>query len=398
MLILPPLYTFPSFNMFSTPLLVLVLQGLLFGFLLLVRYIKKKNISDALLACILLITCYHRTTYTIGFMDWYDTYRNTKINYYLISLALILAPLLFFYVKSVTTADFKFRKQDIVHFFPWILFLMTKIAILGYDMNQPGFESTQNGPAVLNIQWEYVDPIMTLLSAAQMLLYLAFTFQLFYNYRKKIKEYFSNTYQLELNWIRNFLYVYTFIFIYGIVQLFINEFITELSWKQKWWLQFSSALIVLYVGIKGYFTNTLQLTSLNFEPNYEGKHSKNNDINEELSTEILKKKIVLQKYFAEEKPYLNPNLNLSELAKNLQMNRSELSELINVGFEQNFNDFVNSFRVKEFKERIENGAHKQLSLLGIAYDSGFNSKATFNRVFKKITHSSPTQFLHSISK
>ena len=83
--------TFPNFNLYSTPLLVLVSQGIIFGALLMNRYVQKRNSSDFLLAVLVLITCYHRTTYTIGFMDWYDTFRNTKINYYLIALSLAVA-------------------------------------------------------------------------------------------------------------------------------------------------------------------------------------------------------------------------------------------------------------------------------------------------------------------
>ena len=391
-----PLFTFPNFNLYSTPLLVLVLQGLIFGVLLLIRFRKKRNISDLLLAFILLITCYHRTTYTIGFMDWYDTFRNTKINYYLISFGMVLAPMIYFYVKSVTTSDFKFRTKNIWHFVPWIVFFVVKSFILIYDFSQPGFHDTQNGPMVINFEWKYLSPIVTLLGTFQMLLYLAFTFQHFFQYKSKIQQYFSNTYQLELNWIRNFLYVYTFIFLYGLVQIFINEVIVELSWTQKWWLQFYSALAVIYVGIKGYFTNTITLTFLNFESKSEVILSKINTPSEFISNEVKIKKEQVQKYFESEKPFLNPDFNLSELAKNLHMHRAELSEVINLGFGQNFNDFVNSFRVDFFKQKLIEGAHKQLSLLGIAYDSGFNSKATFNRVFKKLNNTSPTEFLNSL--
>jgi len=391
-----PFLKFPNFNIYSTPLLILVVQGLIFGILLLWRYHHKRNISDLLLALILIITCYHRTTYTIGFMDWYDTFRNTKINYYLISLGMVLAPLLFFYVKSITTSDFKFKKRDIWHFVPWLIFFAFKGFILIYDAAQPGFNDTQNGYMVINLQWKYLDPVFTLFSTFQMLLYLAFTFQLFYEYKNKIRHYFSNVFKLELNWIRNFLYVYSIIFIYGVIQIFINEVITELSWTQKWWLQFCSALVVIYVGIKGYFTDTVKLTSLNFESNDKLNLSKKTEVTpKEVSVEIAQKKEQLNTYFEKEKPFLNPDLNLIELSKKVHMNRAELSEVINEGFGLNFNDFVNGFRVNAVKEKLYKGEHKQLSLLGIAYDCGFNSKATFNRVFKKLTNTSPTEFLNS---
>ncbi len=98
-----------------------------------------------------------------------------------------------------------------------------------------------------------------------------------------------------------------------------------------------------------------------------------------------------------EKPYLHPDLNLSELANQAGLTRGQLSEIINSGFQMNFNDFVNSYRVNAFKGMLKEGKHEQLSLLGIAYECGFNSKATFNRVFKKLTNFSPTQYLQSLA-
>lgn len=77
---------FPDFNVHSTPLLVFVLQGLLLITFLLVRYLKTKNISDLFLSLILLIICYEQISYTIGLMGWYNMFRNTKINYFLIPM------------------------------------------------------------------------------------------------------------------------------------------------------------------------------------------------------------------------------------------------------------------------------------------------------------------------
>ena len=91
--------------------------------------------------------------------------------------------------------------------------------------------------------------------------------------------------------------------------------------------------------------------------------------------------------------YLNPELNLSDLAKMAGMTRGQLSEIVNAGYGKNFNDFVNEYRVEAFKSMLKEDKHKQLSLLGISQECGFNSKATFNRVFKKLTNVSPTEYL-----
>ena len=396
------LVTFPDFNIYSTPLLILVLQGLIFTVLLFARFLKRRQLSDGLLAVILLLTCYDQVSYTIGFMDWYDTYRNTKINYYLINSSLLVAPLLFFYVKSVTVSSFTFSRKDVWHFAPAVLYVLIRMVILIYDSRQPGFDAVQNGFLVENFQWKYLNPIVGVLATFQMLLYLAFSFQLFFSYRKRIIQFFSDTFAIELNWIRNFLYVYTFLFVYHVFQQLTDSMITTLSWTQEWWYYFFSAIAILYVGVKGYFTDTVRLGQLNaMDPNHyfekiPGIAKKTDERNEgKDGAAILLKKEKLEAYMESETPYLDSGITLIDLAEKLGMNRGELSEVINVGAEKNFNDFVNHYRVEEVKRKLQQGEGEKYSLLAIALDCGFNSKATFNRVFKKLTGQSPSDYQKS---
>ena len=344
---------FPQFNLYSTPLLVLVVQGLILSGLLLSRYVGKKALPDLLLALILLIMCYHRTTYTLGFMGWYDTFRATKINYYLVNMGLLMAPLIYFYVKSVLQPNFQLQRKHLWHFLPWILFFSIKMIILGFDANQPGFADNQNGYLVVNFQWKYLDPVVSFFSAAQMLLYLAFSFQLYYHYKEEIPQFFSNLTKKELSWIFTVLLVYSFLFIYGLVQVFINDVVVELSWTQKWWIEFLSAVTLLYLGVKGYFTDFSFLKDFKPEPPQNPQAETNTYAGEKKA--ILEKTGALQQLFLEEKIYLDPELNLAQLSDRLNMNRAEVSEIINSGFGKNFNDFVNTYRIDQFKQRLQQG-------------------------------------------
>lgn len=387
-----PLQGFPEFNSYSTPLLILGLQGLFLAILLYRRFLNKRLLPDILLAAILLIMCYHRTTYTIGFMGWYDTFRNTKINYYLVSMELLMAPLLFFYVKSILNPKFQLLRKHIWHAMPWIIFFLTKLFILIYDAQQPGFDENQNGYLVVNFQWPYLNTVVSIFSSAQMLLYLAFSFQLYFQYKREIKQFFSNTSKKELNWVLTFLLLYSFIFLYGIVQVFIDSFVFEMSWTQKWWIQFFSALVLLYFGVKGYFTD------FSFLKDFQPAEKRNEDSSlQSVKSGFDDKKAEISALFQREQLYLDPELNLAQLSKRMSLNRIEVSELINNGFGKNFNDFVNHYRIEQFKERLKKGDHQQMSLVGIAFDCGFNSKATFNRVFKKVVQLTPTQYLESLS-
>ncbi|MFK7904446.1 MAG: helix-turn-helix domain-containing protein, partial [Chitinophagales bacterium] len=93
--------------------------------------------------------------------------------------------------------------------------------------------------------------------------------------------------------------------------------------------------------------------------------------------------------------FLNPTLTLKEFAKNLHEPSRNVSMHINQGLEMSFVDFVNQYRVTAVKQQIAEGALENFTLLAIALESGFNSKSTFNRVFKKSTGMSPSEYLKS---
>lgn len=394
---------FPDFNIYSTTLLFLSLQGVIFTILLFRRYLNTRNSSDVFLALILFITCYHQTSYIIGFLGWYDTFKSTKINYYLVPLSLALAPLIYFYFKSITNPKSNFKKKCLLHFIPILVLVIIKLFILIYDANQEGFKETQNGYLVINFQWKYLDPVVALFSMLQMLIYLVLSFQLLYTYREKITHFFSNTFKLELNWLHNFLIVYTILYIYYSIQIVVNATIVDLSWIQEWWYYLLSGLVIIYIGIKGFFTDLSKLKGIEIgsfldqKKNLLHKEIKTIEVtNSKLNEKVLVNKIFIEDYFKINKPFLEPDLTLVGLSKKLSISREELSETINKGFNLKFNDFINQYRVEEFKSKLSQGQNKQLSLLGIAYECGFNSKATFNRAFKKSTNKSPSEYLKDL--
>ncbi|WP_297098946.1 AraC family transcriptional regulator [uncultured Draconibacterium sp.] len=106
----------------------------------------------------------------------------------------------------------------------------------------------------------------------------------------------------------------------------------------------------------------------------------------------------LNQYIQLEKPYLNPGLTLTQLASDLNISPHHLSQIINEHFNMNFFEYTNQFRVEEVKSRINNPKFESFSLLGIALDSGFNSKSAFNRIFKKYTNQTPSQYRSGSTK
>ena len=100
----------------------------------------------------------------------------------------------------------------------------------------------------------------------------------------------------------------------------------------------------------------------------------------------------------EDKIYLNPGLTLQEMAQLLSTNSAVLSQAINQGYGNNFNDFINKYRVEEVMQCIKKGQYKTHTIPGIAQNCGFNSRATFNRAFKKHLHIAPGEYIRQIQE
>lgn len=127
----------------------------------------------------------------------------------------------------------------------------------------------------------------------------------------------------------------------------------------------------------------------------EEEEKSTSNILDDHQLEILKEKLL--SYFKEEKPFLNAQLSLKFVADALELNANKLSYLINKAFNLNFNDFVNSYRLYHFKTIALNPKNAHLTILGLAYDSGFNSKSVFNTYFKKIEGNTPRAWLKANS-
>jgi len=100
----------------------------------------------------------------------------------------------------------------------------------------------------------------------------------------------------------------------------------------------------------------------------------------------------IQKAFNSEKLYLEPRLTLKKAADHIGLPPRQISEAINRHEQMDFRRYVNHLRVQEFIDRVESGDRSQKTLLGIALESGFNAKSTFNQAFKDITGKSPSQY------
>ena len=113
-------------------------------------------------------------------------------------------------------------------------------------------------------------------------------------------------------------------------------------------------------------------------------------LTESLSYEL---KNNLTKLFTEEKLYRKNDINLEMVAQKLNTTRHNASQIINEHFQMSFHEFVNSYRINEAKHILSDQKQKDLNIIDIAYEVGYNNKVTFNKAFKKDTQLTPTQYL-----
>lgn len=203
----------------------------------------------------------------------------------------------------------------------------------------------------------------------------------------------ENQYSFELNirYLNNILQIKAVCLLFWLITLFVGIF--SYATRENWieliegmvdgiWIIFSFTVFLLgYYAIK---QPEVFLAS-------EAEQKQPPDAEEQ--AKILALKQVLADLMVEEKPYLNPKLTLPELAQLTDTNIHLLSRIINDGFQKNFYDFVNSYRIEAFKKLVLSQEYQQQTFLAIAFEVGFNSKTAFNRSFKKLTNLTPREYL-----
>ncbi len=100
----------------------------------------------------------------------------------------------------------------------------------------------------------------------------------------------------------------------------------------------------------------------------------------------------LQAYLKTEKPFLDQKISLGDLAEALELSSNTLSQVINESLNQNFHDLLNDFRLQEVKKKLSDPSQNHKTILALAFESGFQSKASFNRIFKKTEGATPSEF------
>ena len=321
---------------------------------------------------------------------------NPKLMFTLEGIQLIIFPLYFLYAKYLEELSNKFSKMDLFHFVPFIVYKIFLIPF--YFLNQEIISAFQNSYMFENYPIQYI--VFNWIIIFQGLIYMILVLKITKIYEKHIKEFYSSISQIKLDWLKNATYLAIIITI-G----FMTENILQLAgitFSEQF--GFSSLLAAIYIYTIGYmglsrsgvFTELTQIESINSEKIID---QKNNDRYEKSGLSIEKAEAYskkLKQLMEMEKPYKNCKLTLRDIASMLNISAHNLSEIINTKEEKNFFDFVNQYRIEEVKNDLLNPHNNNLTILAIAMEAGFNSKTSFNTLFKKYVGLTPSKYRESM--
>ncbi len=407
-----------DFNFYSSLLLIFFVHGLVYAMLMLRKGIVNENLADKWLALFLFLCILYIAPWMIGFAGWYDNQPYRDMLFYVpFQHLFFIGPVVFFYVQSLLNPGFVFRRKHWWHLLPGMLYLLFSLAMFVTDKivlkryyflaegMDPDFDSWYQNTGFIS-----------------MLFYFVLSLRYYNVYRKMIVQVVSYSDVVLFRWVKDFLLAFLAMLMLQVFFYIVTAIFPKVnSYVGSWWYFLTFACIFYYIAISGYSNAVLARVSfkiahlltnkptlqLQYRPQLQlgqgqpiiedvefidiSNDAQKPSFDNAFPLEDWKQKIV--HLFTIDKLYEDPELSLTDLSKKLQTNPSVLSKIINQGFGQNFNDFVNAYRVKAVQQKLEAGEQQTQTLLGIAYDCGFNSKATFNRAFKKDTGTSPKEWL-----
>ncbi|MCF8361761.1 MAG: AraC family transcriptional regulator [Prolixibacteraceae bacterium] len=350
---------------------------------------RKKTVSDYILMGFFLL---NGLNIFLSFLEIYN--RNNGFPYpafILVSSPFLLlhGPALWLYVKSLTSQFFSFKTKYLIHLLPFLI-MVANLAITFYPLpTNERIEIFMSESFKNKIDY----PIFIVMMTLSVFGYFTWSVRLIQKYNRRIRNYFSHTENYDLQWLKivMILSAITYTTIYG--AFFVDLFRPLASFAIMHKISFMlGAVYIIVLGFFGHRQGNV----------FSDKHiavnlKQNKPINNEMPTldnkdnEFIQK---LLKFMDEMKPHLYQDINLATLAKQLDVPPEYLSRILNTQLKKTFFDFINHYRIEEFKKRCRQPENKNFTLLAIATDCGFNSKATFNRVFKNITGSTPGEYMH----
>lgn len=368
-------------NIIPYIILLGIFQGIILGIFLFStkRGNKLANKILGLLIILFSFSISHTVLYPLGFYHKFP--HLLMLNH---PILFLFGPLFFYYQQALIDKKFKVEKKNLLHFIPFVIyvFILSPLYIQSAEEKLKYITGDYSKLAIF-------DYLFTPLQIIQLLIYLLIVHGKLKKYNEKIKNSYSSLEKINLKWLQTF--IKFFLAVYGLMTVvLLLYFLGYVDFVFK----YGSGLIGLIVTISIYSIGYKGLTQPEIFVTYYDNELL---LPEERVKSTAQKEVIqsLKSVMNEKKLYLNSELTLKELADSISIQAYQLSKLLNEEMKQNFYDFVNGYRIEEVKRRLHDNDYNNYSILGIAYECGFNSKSVFNTLFKKVTNQTPSEYKKS---
>ena len=299
-----------------------------------------------------------------------------------VQFLLAIGPLIYFYVLKITRPEYKFRWKDLLHFSP----LLLEQAVLWLEIS----ESNHTGAATYATStFHLLNPVLQLLVFISIMIYLYHSYKLIQNFYSRLQPILMDRSRLEFRWLRRLLAATAVLWVlwmaYAAVDYF--DYPNHLGIPVYYPFYIFFAVIIIWTA-----------TAAFLKPQAGALAQQSHQPKSTAPEELRQKGAWLKRTMVENHYYQDPELSLASLATKLDLHTHELSRIINTALKKSFNDFVNEYRVRDIIRKMQDPAYNHITLLGIAYESGFNSQTTFNRIFRQMTGTSPMEYKNNLKK
>ncbi len=368
----------------SEILFVLIIFQMLFLSLFLFAQDKGKRVSNILLGLFFLSISLNLLDFFLFISGAYSAH--PWLAGWGNCLPLLFGPLIYLYTRSVLDRKYSFSSKDRIHLYPFaVMFAITEF----YFLTRPVRVQEVILTGFLQHHVPLFVSIVSTLIFIQFLVYVIVSLKLVHSYRKEAVHYVSNSEQSQVGW----LYSMIIFFLLIIILVILNGLLARTSLAGYYLIGFNVIVLAMLIFIMTTLVKALQLPyffSVSGEDGRLGKHQSHTTDAEKAEKEKLAQTVL--DYMQTHRAYLEPDLTLDQLATHLSTKPRILSQSINEILGQNFYDFVNRYRIKEASRLLTNPKDSKLTVLEVLYEVGFNSKSSFNTLFKKYTGLTPSEF------
>ena len=294
---------------------------------------------------------------------------------------------IYFYTLFVTGLLEKFSKRHLAHFVVYFVSLILFIVLLLTSTDFPERSHHFKKYMFLIINIGLVNSII----------YIVYTIIILGRYYHKIENYYSDLERMSLNWLK---------------RITTLAFIALLFWCVGFWfshlniiprnpaaMALNIIMLIIIIFITAYYLiNQPEIFKKNIEMEHSIDDSERESVAEKYARQSIDESMQddylarLNNYMSDHKPYLEENITIKDLAEEIGIPAHHLSIVINNRLNKNFYTFINEYRIKEAVSILDDPHNSDASIIAVAFRSGFNSKSTFNSVFKKITGFTPSEY------